>query len=793
MKKFLGTTIIVFLTSLAFGQANKSTVTGIITDATSKAPLTGAVVTLGTSQLLSDNYGSFKFVNVANGKYALTINNLGFKPYQIEVEVLGAPIHLEVLMNGTPFYLQPLEVRATRASSAAPFTKTNISKEQIALLNNGQDLPFLLNQTASTVINSDAGNGVGYTGIHIRGSDATRINVTLNGIPYNDAESMGTYFVDLPDFASSVNSIQIQRGVGTSSNGAGAFGATLNLATNEFNEKPYTELNNSFGSFNTWKNTLKFGTGLIAKHFTIDARLSNISSDGYIERASSNLKSLYVSAAYLNQTSSLRINVFSGKEKTYQAWYGISESQLLTDRRYNPAGMEKPGSPYENQTDNYTQTHFQLFFNHKFKTNWAFSTALFLTKGKGYYEEYKADQNYIDYGLPNQVDGNSIYTATDLIRQRWLDNNFFGQIASLQYKTQKDELTFGGGWSKYEGKHFGKIIWMKVPTLTSDYQYYDFPATKWDANFYTKWMHKFNNSWQSFIDVQYRNVNHQMEGFEGNANLSVHRNFQFLNPKAGITYTHNGWQGYVSYAVGNKEPNRDDFQASIVSQPKEESLQDLELGLEKNIQNLHFGATVYYMNYINQLVLTGQINDVGSYTRTNVPKSYRLGLEMEGSVVFAKWLNVVGNLTFSKNKIKSFTEYIDNYDNGSQNAIDHTNTDISFSPNTIGSLSFNLQLIKNFDLSLFNKYVGKQYLDNAQNESSKLDAYFTQDLRLAYTFKNKRFKEWHVVGQLNNLFNVKYQPNGYAYSYIYNNTKVNENGFYPMAGTNFMLSININF
>jgi iron complex outermembrane receptor protein len=793
MKKFLGTTIIVFLTSLAFGQANRSTVTGILTDATSKTPLAGAVINLGKLQLLSDNNGAFQFVNLLNGKYTLTIISFGYQTYQTEVEVAGTIIHLEIPLTGNALYLQPLEVRATRASATAPFTKTNISKEQIALVNTGQDLPFLLNQTPSTVINSDAGNGVGYTGIHIRGSDASRINVTLNGIPYNDAESMGTYFVDLPDFASSINSIQIQRGVGTSSNGAGAFGATINLATNEFNEKPYTELNNGFGSFNTWKNTLKFGTGLLAKHFTIDARFSKIASDGYIDRASSDLRSFYLSAAYVNNKSSLRFNVFSGKEKTYQAWYGISESQLALDRRFNPAGMEKQGTPYENQTDNYTQTHYQLFYNHSFHSKWAFSTALFITKGKGYYEEYKADQAYTDYGLPNQVDGNSTYAATDIIRQRWLDNDFYGQIASLQYKTQNDELTFGGGWTKYEGKHFGNIIWMKIGTVSADYHYYDYPATKWDENFYTKWMHKFNSKWQSFIDIQYRNVTHQMEGFEGNSNLSVHRIFQFVNPKMGITYTHNGWQGYLSYALGNKEPNRDDFQASILNQPRQESLQDLELGLEKRTQNLHYGATLYYMNYSNQLVLTGQINDVGSYTRTNVPKSYRLGIELQASVVMAEWLNIAGNITFSKNKIKSFTEYIDNYDTGGQDAIIHQNTDISFSPNTIGSMSLNFQIKKNFGISLLNKFVGRQFMDNTQNESSKLDAYFTQDIRAVFSFKNKLLREWHVIGQLNNLFNVKYQPNGYAYSYIYNSARTNENGYYPMAGTNIMLTLNINF
>lgn len=729
MKKFLGTTIIVFLSSLAFSQQDKTN---------SQKP----------------------------SKETFTDSSL---------------------------FLQPLEVKAIRAAETAPFAKTNLNKGQIALVNNGQDLPFLLNQTPSTVINSDAGNGVGYTGIHIRGSDATRINVTLNGIPYNDAESMGTYFVDLPDFASSINSIQIQRGVGTSSNGAGAFGATLNLATNEFNEKAYTELNNSFGSFNTWKSTLKFGTGLMANHFTVDARVSKISSDGYMDRASSDLKSFYVSTAYINKKSSLRLNIFSGKEKTYQAWYGISEAQLTADRTYNPAGMEKPGSPYDNQTDNYIQTHYQLFFNHAFNDKWAFNTAVFLTKGKGYYEEYKADQAYADYGLPNQSIGNTTYAATDLIRQRWLDNNFYGQIASLQYKDPKNEFTFGGGWTNYNGQHFGNIIWMKFGTVSSDYHYYDYPATKWDANVYAKWMHKFNHQWQSFIDIQYRNVTHKMDGFEGNDQLSVHRKFNFINPKAGITYTYNGWQAYMSYALGNKEPNRDDFQASLVSQPKQETLHDFELGVEKRTPNIHVGATLYYMYYLNQLVLTGQINDVGSYTRTNVPNSYRLGLELQASLILSSWLNIGGNLTFSKNKIKSYTEYIDNWDNGSQNAIAHHNTDISFSPNTIGSLSINIQPLKHVDISLLSKYVGKQYMDNAQNESSKLDAYFTQDLRMAWTIKKKLFKEWHIIGQLNNIFNIKYQPNGYSYRYFYNNNLSNMNGYYPMAGTNFMLTININF
>src|SRR5665213_504270 len=355
--------------------------------------------------------------------------------------------------------LDNIEISSIRASDKAPFTKTDISKKEIAKVNLGQDLPFILNQTPSVFVNSDAGNGVGYTGIHIRGTDESRINVTLNGIPYNDAESQGTYFVDLPDVASSLNSIQIQRGVGTSSNGAGAFGATINLSTNEVNKEKYLELNNSYGSFNTWKNTLKVGTGLIGNHFLIDARISRISSDGYIDRATSNLKSLYFSAAYINEKSSLRFNIISGKEKTYQAWNGVPESYLDSDRTYNSSGTEKPGTPYANETDNYIQTHYQLFFNHKINSVFSYNVDAFLTRGKGYYEEYKADQSFSDYYLPDIINGNDTITSTDLIRRLWLDNYFYGSIFSLQYHKNKTSLTFGGGWTQYDGQHYDIVTW----------------------------------------------------------------------------------------------------------------------------------------------------------------------------------------------------------------------------------------------------------------------------------------------------------------------------------------------
>jgi iron complex outermembrane receptor protein len=597
--------------------------------------------------------------------------------------------------------------------------------------------------------------------------------------------------VDIPDMASSANSIQVERGVGTSSNGTGAFGATINLSTNEFNEKAYGEFDNSYGSFNTWKNTFKAGTGLINGHFTVDAKLSQITSDGYIDRATANLKSMALSAAYITGSSSLRFNIFSGKEKTYQAWYGVPDYIIATDRTYNPAGTEKTGTPYNNQTDNYQQDHYQLFFNHSFNSKWSFNTAGFMTYGRGYYEEYKASQKYANYGLQNVVVGTTTITKTDLIRQRWLDNHFYGQIFSLQYKDKKDEFTFGGGWTNYQGKHFGNVIWAQFGGIDKDYKYYNYPATKSDANVYAKWQHQFSTNWQSFIDVQYRNVHHSMQGFEGNPTLFIARTFNFVNPKAGITYTKNGWQAYFSYALGNKEPNRDDFQASLTQQPKAESLHDFELGVEKKKSKYNYGINLYYMLYNNQLVLTGQVNDVGAYERTNTPNSYRTGIELQGGYIFTQWLHFNANLTFSRNKVKSFVEYIDNYDNGLQNAVQHNNTDISFSPNAVGAATITILPFKNAEINLLSKYVGRQYLDNTQNKDRSLDPYFVQHARIIYTMHNKLFKEWNITAQVNNIFNKKYISNGYTYSYIDGGQLSTENDYFPMAGTNYVVGVNI--
>ena len=688
--------------------------------------------------------------------------------------------------------LEPVELKAIRAGENSPFTKTNLTKKQIEKVNLGQDLPFILNQTPSVVVNSDAGNGVGYTGIRIRGSDASRINVTLNGVPFNDAESQGTFFVDLPDFSSSVGSIQVQRGVGTSSNGAGAFGASINISTNEVNLKPYAEFNNSYGSFNTWKNTIKVGSGLVGDHFTMDLRLSKISSDGYIDRARSDLRSFYFSTAYIGKKNSLRFNMFSGKEKTYQAWYGVSEADLQTNRTINYAGMERPGEPYDNETDNYKQDHYQLFFNQELSSRLKFSIALFYIKGKGYYEQYKADQAYADYGLPEPIYGTDTITNTDLVRQLWLDNDFYGNIFSLHYKTDNSQFTFGGGWNRYEGNHYGDVVWAEKG-LALPGRWYDLSANKNDLTVYFKQQTKISSLVSVFYDLQYRGVKYNLYGFPDNPGIIINNNYNFFNPKAGLSFQKNEWSGYLSYSRGQKEPNREDFEAGIDQLPKPEKLNDLELGVEKRNDKYNIGITGYYMNYKDQLVLTGKINDVGAYTRTNIPKSNRLGVEITAAVGITSWLNATGNFSFSKNKVIDFIEYIDDYDNGGQQTNQYSKTDIAFSPNIVGGATINFIPLKNAELSLISKYVGKQYLDNTQNESRKLNAYYTQDARFIYTISKGCLKELNIILQANNVFDKKYEPNGYTFSYYYGGSLTTENYYFPMAGRNFMVGMNMKF
>jgi iron complex outermembrane receptor protein len=681
-------------------------------------------------------------------------------------------------------------VAATRTNGKQGIAYVEVSKEDLRKQNLGQDIPMLLNQTPSVVVNSDAGNGVGYTGIRIRGSDATRINVTVNGIPLNDAESHGVYWVNMPDFASSVNSIQIQRGAGSSTNGAGAFGASLNMQSNVLNAEPYAEVNSSAGSFNTFKNTIMAGTGLIDGKFTFDARLSKISTDGYVDRAFSDLKSFFVSGGYYGTKTIIRANVFSGKERTYQSWYGIPEAALDTNRTYNYY-------TYPNQTDNYQQDHYQLIGSHSINNNWNLNLALHYTRGRGYYEEYKSQDNFASYGLTSFIAGTDTVTATDLVRQRWLDNHFYGLTYSVNYNSNKRfSFILGGGANQYRGKHYGTLIWMQYATVPIDYHYYDDNAVKTDINVYTKGNYNFGAGINAFVDLQFRHVGYSFLGFNYNLqSVQQQVNLNFFNPKAGITVDlPSDQQLYLSASVAHREPTRDDFtQSTPDSRPKAERMVDGELGYKKRWKTASIGANAYLMYYKNQLVLTGRINDVGNYIHNNIDQSYRAGIELEGAVNITRTLKFAGNVTLSQNKVLNYTEYIDDYDNGGQITNQFKKADISFSPKLIASATLSYEPVKNLVFSLVNKYVGRQYLDNTSNKARSLSAFTTQNLRINYGFKVPHLKEISLTLAVNNLLNAKYAPNGYTFSYVYGGQQTTENYYYPQAGINFMGGVGLKF
>lgn len=794
MKKlFIFSSLIILTIACANAQ---NTLSGKIVDADHGQAVNGATVVLeGKNRFgtYSRTDGTFSIQNIKEGDYRLKVSYLGYKNYEKDIMIDHDIAIADIVLKNTGLFVKPIEILSTRAGRDAPFSQTTVSKEQLSKINLAEDLPLLLKHQPGIITTSDAGAGVGYTNIWIRGSDITRINVTFNGIPVNDAESAGTFFVDIPDIASSTQSIQIQRGVGTSTNGAGAFGATINLSTNEFHAAPYGETLNTYGSFNTWKHEIKAGSGLLHNHFTIDARLSSVTSDGYIDRASSDLKSFYFSTAYLNKKTAVRFNIFSGKEKTYQAWNGVPEDSLKTHRTYNGLGLMDDGKYYSNQTDNYIQTYYQLFLNQEINDHWNFNVAAFLTRGKGYYEEYKNGEAYSDYGLDDPIIGRDTITSTNLIRDRWLDNYFYGTVFSLNHTGNGLNWNLGGGWNRYDAKHYGNIIWAQY-AVDKDYQYYYNTAYKNDFNIYWKGDKAITSRLHGFLDLQYRHIRYNINGFKDNPGLKPHNSYDFFNPKAGINYALNNRDRiYVSYAIANKEPNRDDFEANQKEAPKPEHLGDLEAGYDRDGGFYHLHGNIYYMRYKNQLVLTGKINDVGAYTRTNIAQSYRAGTEITGDVTFARIWTFSANVAFSKNKIKDFTEYIDNWDNGKQTIRHHKESDISFSPDVVSSGSLTVAPVNNLSLSLSGKYVSRLYLNNSSEKSSSLNPYFVNDLQIHYSWKPQWISSIDFHLMVNNLFNVKYLTNGYTYSYYSSGERHTDNTYFPQAGTNFLFGINLAF
>jgi iron complex outermembrane receptor protein len=726
----------------------------------------------------------------------------------------------------TSIRLNEVIVKATRANEKSATTYKNISKAEIEQSNFGQDLPFILNNTPGVVVTSDAGAGVGYTGIRIRGSDASRVNVTVNGIPYNDSESQGTFWVNMPDFASSVDNIQIQRGVGTSTNGAGAFGGSLNLQTSSSSDQPYAELNNSYGSFNTLKNTVKVGTGLIDNKWSFDGRLSRIKSDGFIDRAASDLKSFFLSGAYHGKTDLLQINIFGGAEKTYQAWNGVPEAKLRGDlaglqthydnnkdylyftdadhdNLFNSDNRKYNQFTYKDQNDNYTQSHYQALYAKQFNEKLSFNGALHYTDGKGYFEEYKNNRKFADYGLPVVTIGGETISRTNLIRRRWLDNDFYGVTYAFNYQPQSAlSFTLGGAYNQYRGKHFGEITWAQyASTAANDYHYYDGKGNKDDFNTYGKVSYSPVSQLSLFADLQYRNVSYDITGTDKNRHaLDFHNNYNFFNPKFGATYFVNDQSNmYASFSVANKEPNRDDFtnlKAGLPA-PKPEHLNNLEAGYRFKNSSLTAGVNVYGMFYKDQLIFTGEINADADAYRQNVDKSSRMGLELDASYIISQQFIINANAVLSRNKIKNYIDYIPEYDADfnliNMQTTTYASPDISFSPNTVlfGELVY--KPLAGLAVALQSKYVSKQYMDNTQNESRKLNAYWVNNARLGYDFSLKGIKNINIGLLVNNILDKKYESNGYTYSSLYPWGIVTENFYFPQAGTNFLLSLNLKF
>lgn len=674
--------------------------------------------------------------------------------------------------------LDEVLVKAVRVQPNTPITHSNVTRKEIAKRNLGQDIPILLNYLPSVVSSSDAGAGIGYTYLRVRGSDATRVNVTINGIPYNDAESQGTFWVNLGDFASSVESLQLQRGVGTSTNGSGAFGASLNILTDRISKAPFWEVSNSFGSFDTRKNTTKFSTGLMNEHVEISGRVSRIYSDGYVDRAFTDLKSYFLQGNYVDENTIVKAITFGGKEKTYQSWAGLDKNQLEEDRTQNPY-------TYENEIDNYRQNHFQLHWNETVNSNWATNIGLNYTRGKGYFEQFKDERSAADYN-------NLINEGSDVIVRRWLDNHFYVFNANTAYNKNGLEIISGISYSDYTNDHYGEVISgsdLAVGTSAGD-RYYLSVSDKHDFSVFSKATFKVNDKLQVFLDLQNRFVNYTTTGLTSErVPIDIDANFSFFNPKLGLTYDLNPNNSlYASYARANKEPNRNDFESNATDVTHEE-LNDFELGWRHQSERLRLSTNVYYMQYNNQLVLTGALDNVGEYLRENVDKSYRLGFELDAIVVLSDKFTLNSNFALSKNKVQ---DLIINRDGALQNLGD---TNIAFSPNVITTNAIEYAPNSKFRATLIGKYVGEQYMSNTDTEASKLDSYFVTDLNFSYTINFKSvFKSIVIRGMVNNLLDLEYVDRGYTYLDTWSGPTASEiQGYYPQATRNFILGMTMIF
>jgi len=811
--------IAAFMLFSAFTAFAQHTLSGKVLDENGH-PLVGATVVLQSNAKgqTTTKAGSFLFSQLAKKSYAIEVSFIGY-----ESAVSQAKVDTEVIVKLTPkaFSMNEITVTSLRANDRSAVAYSNVSAKEIEKRNLGQDLPYLLALTPSFVTFSDGGTGIGYTGFRVRGTDANRINITVNGVPLNDSESHSVFFVNMPDFASSLSTVQVQRGVGTSTNGAAAFGASINMQTETLNAKPYAEISSTLGSFNTNKNSIKVGTGLINNHFAFDTRLSNVKSDGYLDRAKVDMSAYYFAGGYYSDKTVLKFVTFGGAEKTYQAWYGVIADSLKTNRTYNELGSYTDANNktqfYDNQTDNYKQTHYQMHWLQELNPNLHLNTTAHLTNGKGYYEEYKTDQKYSRYNLtPATVDGN-VQKTTDLVRQKWLDNQFAGVTGSLNYDTKRVNASVGGAASRYVGHHFGNVIWVRnAQNLDVANEYYRSKSIKDEANVYAKITGEVVTNLFLMTDLQYRIIRYSMDGtsdkYNGNTgamtDITQSHPFNFFNPKLGLTYKLNKNNDvYASYSIAHREPNRGNYtDAGTTNLPTSERLYDAELGYRFQSPNFSFGANLYYMKYKDQLILTGKISEIGEMLTSNIADSYRSGIELTAAAKFTNWVRWDGNVTLSNNKIKNFTEEgVEVLDADWSPVIDPiTNeqlkrntflgtTDIAYSPNVIANSIFTFNY-KALECGLHSNYVGKQFIDNTSDKARSIDAYFVNNLNLKYVWKLNKIKSVDFNVLVNNLFGEVYENNGWTwYSAEVGGERYNDLRFFPQAGRNFLASVTLKF
>ena len=808
MNRFFIALTLMLLNIAAFGQ-NK--ISGKVSNANGEPLIQASVFLVSTYHAaITNDQGEFVIEDIPDGEYTLKASYVGYKSFVLDL-YLDEDIYEDINLGESLLSLEGVEINATRVDENAAFAYTNLEREDLEDENLGQDVPFMLRWTPSSVVTSDAGAGVGYTGIRIRGTDQTRINVTINGVPLNDSESHNVFWVDLPDFMSSVDNLQIQRGVGTSTNGAAAFGGTISMNTNRLYQNPYIHANTSFGSFNTRKLSVSLGTGLLNDTYSIDGRYSVIKSDGYIDRASSDLKSWYFSAARMGEKSSLRLIAFSGHERTYQAWYGTPEARVngdlaelqnhydrnawfytqsdslnlfQSDRRFNYY-------TYANQVDDYQQDHYQLHYSLFPSSSFRVKSSIFYTRGLGFFEEFKPNESYDIYGLPEETDVNGqIIDNGDLVRRRWLENDFYGALINAEYNPSSNlGLQFGGAISNYKGDHYGNVIFAEgIMALNQSRLYYEGVGDKLDYNAYAKanlQIGKLN----LFGDLQVRGINYVIEGVDDDITaLDVEEDYSFFNPKFGITYLLNDDHNvYASLAVANKEPTRGDIIANLDNIPTHETLYDFEAGYRLTNDRFAFEWNNYVMLYENQLVLTGDVNNSGAFIRENVGSSSRIGTEVMFATKLMDKLTWNINTTLSSNKVENYIEDLGDVQ------FEYESTDISFSPSIIASNILTYELDQNWEFELSSKYVGRQFMDNTSNVDRSIPAFTYSNLRIGYDWDPDFMGNVKLNGIIYNLFNAKYSANGYTYSYLAGEDIITENFLYPQAGIHFMLGLNVEF